>query len=376
MNKNLKSLLPHTADGLTPELLTGIIGNTHPGANVTGVKLIEAHEYGDGQVSTSARATLELEYGAGTARNLPRRVVVKLSFDSRNQANDVWFCQLHGLFENEVNFYNRIRPELDIEAPLSLSGLFDAETRRYVLILEDLGLRDVHFPTMLEAVSIENVQGVLDTQARLHARFWQSPRFNGDLSWVGTHQQGSIETLMRGIIPAGIKNQVETHQFKRELLGRLGTTVDELFPRMCAVRQHQSTLPQTLLHGDCHICNTYRMPDGSGGLNDWQLFVRGYAMHDVTYLILTSLPIEQRRKHERELLAFYRDRLQRYGVADPPDPETLWREYRHAALWSFYIGWLGTPPENYGWATLSMALLRLSTAFEDLETLKLVSALL
>jgi hypothetical protein len=356
--------------------VSAIINNVYPGTSVTTIHVIKEHKYGDGSVSTSSRATLELEYGKGSPADLPRRVIVKMSFDSRDMAFDNWNFQLHSMFENEVNFYNRIRPLLTIEAPRSLGGYFDHETKRYVLFLEDIVQRNAHFPSFLEDVSVENVQAVLDTLARVHASLWESPRFASDLSWVETHLQGGVETLTRGLISEGVKDQLSKHKFKREILSSLGTSERDLFVGMCAVKQHQSTQPQTLLHGDTHIGNTYRMRDGSGGLLDWQLCVRGYVMHDVTYLINTSLSIDLRRKYERELIAFYRDRLQRYGIANPPDMDTLWLEHRYACVWPVHIGWLSCPPENYGWNVNATALLRVSTAFEDHDTGTLVSRLL
>jgi len=134
-------------------------------------------------------------------------------------------------------------------------------------------------------------------------------------------------------------------------------------------------MPLTLLHGDSHIGNTYRLPDGTGGLLDWQIAIRGHAMHDISYFITTSQTIDQRRANERDLIAFYRDRLQAYGVKNLPDMETLWREHRLACLWNFYIGWLPCPAENYGWELLVIALLRTSTALEDHETLSLARRL-
>ena len=368
--------LPPSAAELTPAMLTAIASNAYPGASVTGVTLDKAYEYGDGEVSTSPRANMELEYGPGTPPDFPRHVVVKTAFDLTDESMDVWNTQLDGLFETEVNFYNRLRPQLDIEAPRSLGGYFEPSTKRYVLILEDLTKRGGTFPTFLEDHTVEQIERVLDTHAKLHASLWDSPRFATDLAWIDTHLAGRVETHMRNDIPEGIRDQVAKHKFKREILGRLGTTPDALFAGKCAVKAHQSRLPQTLLHGDSHIANSYRLPDGTGGLLDWQLSVRGYAMHDVSYYINSSLPVEVRRAKEREILAFYRDRLGHYGVANPPDLDTLFLEHRRASLWPLYMGWLACPVENYGWETAVVALNRVAAAFEDHETYKLVEELL
>jgi aminoglycoside phosphotransferase (APT) family kinase protein len=175
------------------------------------------------------------------------------------------------------------------------------------------------------------------------------------------------------MVPSVIAELVRTLQFKREMVQRLGLTTQQLFDGFRAVQAHQSRLPQTVLHGDTHIGNTYLLPDGRGGLLDWQLFVSGYCLHDVSYLIATSLEIEQRRLNERELLTYYLERLRAHGVADAPDFDTAFTEYRRAAVWNVYIGWLTTPVVNYGWEITVMAHLRVMTQFEDMETKALLA---
>ena len=109
---------------------------------------------------------------------------------------------------------------------------------------------------------------------------------------------------------------------------------------------------------------------------DWQLTVRGHAMHDVNYIITTGLSIGDRRAHERGLLAYYLDRLGQEGVMERPSFDDAWEEYRRTLVWGVYIGWLTTPVVNYGWEINVINHLRLTTAYEDLDTAKLVEALL
>lgn len=371
----MKVSLPPSPEQYTPEVLTAIVNQAHPGVTVTSIKVIKDYKYGYGEVSMSPRAVLELEYGRGSPIDLPREVVLKLSYDLEGGGAENWLARLSGFFENEVNFYNRIQPELKIETPRSLGGYFDREARRYALILEDVTRRGAHFFKTMHDLTVEDAQGLLDSQARLHASYWNSPRFSGDLAWIGTHLSGTVADLVRTDVPAGIRAEVDAMKFKREILGRLGTREPELFAGLCAVQQHQSALPQTLLHGDCHLNNAYRLPDGTCGMLDFQLFFRGYAMHDVAYSIASALPIDERRKSERDLLEFYRDRLGTYGVADLPGKDSLWLEYCRAGLWPLYIGWLPCPVANYGWETMAVALNRVATAFEDHDTRTFVAAL-
>jgi hypothetical protein len=51
-------------------------------------------------------------------------------------------------------------------------------------------------------------------------------------------------------------------------------------------------------------------------------------------------------------------------------------EYRRTLVWGVYIGWLTTPVVNYGWEINVLNHLRLTTAYEDLETAKLVAEVL
>jgi aminoglycoside phosphotransferase (APT) family kinase protein len=158
------------------------------------------------------------------------------------------------------------------------------------------------------------------------------------------------------------------------MVQRIGASADMLYSQCLRVQQHQSTLPQTLLHGDMHLGNTYAV-GGAGGLVDWQLMARGHFMHDVGYYIITALDVARRRTHERELIAFYLDRLAAEGVRDPPDLDTAWNEYRLIPAWSVYIGWLPCTDLNYGWEIAVIAHLRVTTAYEDLETAKAIAAL-
>jgi len=128
-------------------------------------------------------------------------------------------------------------------------------------------------------------------------------------------------------------------------------------------------------HGDCHIGNTYLLPGDRGGLLDWQLTARGSWAHDISYLIITALSVADRRNRERQLIRYYLDRLARYGVAQVPAEEEAWYEYRLAANWCLYIGWLTTPKTHYGWEITACNVIRLSAAVADLGSVSLAADL-
>jgi hypothetical protein len=357
--------LPASAQDLTPALLTTLLSARHPGATVDAIDLLQAKSYGEEMVSTSARALLTLHYRGCAPAGLPTRVVVKMS-----RGIDAIMAPF---YRNEVAFYRNVRDELAIEAPRSFGAEFDPQSLRFALVLEDLTERGAKFPNVTQPVELAAVESLLDTLAQLHAAFWESPRFRGDLACMETHLEGGVATLMNCLAPAYIQHEIDTVAFKRELVQRLRTTGPQLLAGVQAVQRHQARLPQTLLHGDAHLGNTYLLPQNRGGFLDWQLTVRGYCLHDVSYLVATSLPIESRRRHERDLLNRYLDRLREYGVRQPPSFADAWQEYGRAMIWGVYIGWLTTPVVNYGWEINVVNHLRLTTAYEDLETAKLVA---
>jgi aminoglycoside/choline kinase family phosphotransferase len=353
------------ADELRLELLNAVLHTRHPAVSIDRFELLESRQYGEQMVSTSGRAMLKLHFAAGAAVDLPDRVVCKIALGAESV--------MAAFYENEVQVYTQLRPDLIVEAPRALGALYDPASGQFVLMLEDLSQRGARFPNVTQSVALSAVETLIDALATLHASHWQSPRFSSELSWLQSHVQGRVAYLMNELAPPLIQHEIDTQAFKRELVGRLRTTGPQLLDGVQRVQRHQARLAQTLLHGDAHLGNTYLLPNGAAGLLDWQLCVRGYCMHDVSYLIVTSLPIALRREHERHLLSRYRERLTALGVHNAPSAAELWNEYRRALVWGVYIGWLTTPVANYGWEINVVNHLRLTTAYEDLDTARLVA---
>ena len=361
---------PFSAEGITLDYVNSLMARLSPDIGLTDFHVVEEKIFGDPFVSTTGRVTIDASYAAGSPAGLPSRLVIKLALGvERNMAS---------LYANEVDFYSRLRSELQLEAPRVYGADYDSGSGSFALVLEDLRIRGAVFPNVTTDVSLDSLKSLLSMQAKLHAHFWESPRFQpgGDLEWVQTHLKGPLADHYVNDAAAVIQNEIDTVQHKREMVQRLRTSGDELRANMIAMFRHRQTLPQTIVEGDMHIGNTYLLPDGTGGLTDWQLMCRSHHMHDVNYLIITGLSIERRREHERELLRYYLDCLGREGVRQVPSFEESWLEYRRAIVWSLYVGWLIVPIVTYGWEVNFMNHLRLTTAYEDHETGRLIAPLL
>lgn len=356
---------PSTVEEITSELLTAVLAEARPDVVVESYRVVQTSHCGDGVASTADRVVLALTFRPGCDAGVPARVLLKTMLLHPHAPR--------AMYENEVRFYRDIRPQLTIEAPLAYASVFDAESGQFGVIMEDLALRNVRFPNATTQVTVGEVAGLTRTLADLHSHFWSSHRFGEDLDWLATARSGGMYEVFHRFGLELIRDQVEKHEFKAELIRPLGRSLDQLWGDLWKVQKVLDSGPPTLLHGDTHIGNTYLLPDGTGGLLDWQLMVRGSWAHDLTYLLITGLEPEERRRHERELLGSYLERLRAAGVP-APHLEEAWKLYRQAALWGLMIGWLITPPANYGEAITVANLARTVTALQDLETLEAIAA--
>jgi aminoglycoside phosphotransferase (APT) family kinase protein len=127
------------------------------------------------------------------------------------------------------------------------------------------------------------------------------------------------------------------------------------------------TLPTTLVHGDPHLGNTFREPDGRIGFVDWQGAAVGAYIWDATYFLTGALTVEDRRGAERDLLRLYLDRLAG-GVVEAPGFDDAFLAHRRHMMHGFLS--ILTPdqmqPDHFARAMG----LRFAQAADDLETLR------
>jgi len=312
-----------------------MLGATVPGAQVVGLRR-------DIDRLTTDRARLTLEWNdAGTAAALPTAAFAK---GTPSLAASRVLNSAFGLCANEVHFYNRAADDL---TDITLHPYF-AEVGsggRFLLVLESLTSTaddgdDVHFYTLDEEASLEHAEAIMDALAILHGRFYESPRFDTDLSWVTSYRkrpgQALAPTLMRLAerrffakydAPEPVRRLTRLHLANRD-----------------AFWQIWEDMPATLCHGDSHIGNTYRTAEASSGLFDWQEVHKMNGMRDVAYFIAWAFRPQNRRLHEKALLKRYLEKLGATGTTTPlPELDAAFDQYRLLMIdaWTSVYGSLG-----------------------------------
>ena len=137
------------------------------------------------------------------------------------------------------------------------------------------------------------------------------------------------------------------------------------------------TGPATYIHGDLHIGNVFLDGDRVGFL-DWGLSRVSTHLRDVSYFLTMSVDIEERRKHERDLLQGYLDALRAHGGVEISFDDA-WAAHRLHASYTVVATFLAYMPSyaaSDGVGLGNALLARSDAALADLEVVDAVRAAL
>src|SRR5690606_38258129 len=312
------SPIPRHAGDVDAAWLGDVLGGGVPGA-----RILSVHDLG-GSAGTTDRRRLELVWNdAGLAAGRPRHVFVKAT--SRSAKNRAMVAAL-AMASQEVRFYAQMRPTLPDVAPRAHYGRA-GRGGRFVLVLDDLVAQGARPITSFEEATIEHAGALVDTLAKLHAVHWCSPRLATDLAWAppmtGRRGFALLASQFRRV-----RRRFLAEADARGLPARVRRLLQLFEGHDLELYRSWSAGPQTLVHGDSHMGNTYAVPDGRAGLLDWQVVFRTRGIREVSYFVTSGLDTDLRRSHEHALVRRYLDRLAAAGVSDPPSFEQAWDDYR------------------------------------------------
>src|SRR5262249_32919795 len=161
---------------------------------------------------------------------------------------------LSGAAEAEVNFYNYVRPFLDIEAPCAAFASIDTTSCNSIVMLEDLSDSVSEFCTQRTVVTRTEVVDQLALLAKVHGAGYGDPRVRQHLDGFTTWVEYFNNTLCFGM------REGSEEGFRRAddlIPHRLHKRHAEIWPATVAAVQVADTLAPTLAHGDVHLKNWY-----------------------------------------------------------------------------------------------------------------------
>lgn len=319
--------LPRVIEDLTAEWLTSVLSRDHPGTVVS-----EAH-VGTVIVGTATKVRLLLSYNeAGHSHRLPPTMWIKGGFVRHDYTYDRSFVQ-------EAKFFGTWGRELEINIPKAYWSGWEEGVQGLVL-LEDLAARNVKFGRATSPISIDQQSQALGLLAKLHARWWESPRLK-ELKNFSTAWEAAGDIVMQMLRPDYFEACIN-HRRCEAYVGPYRDR-ERIMKGLRTQWARGREIPQVFSHGDAHLGNMFFERDGAPGYLDWQSWQEGPYMHDVAYSIIGNLKVEDRRHAEKDLIAGYLAALTAEGVATAPSFEDAWAAYRRHAMHGFM--WPFTPEE-------------------------------
>jgi hypothetical protein len=349
--------IPRDWGVVTAEWMTSAIASRCPDARVSEVELVESDD------GTNRRARFQLTYAEGSG---PQRVFLKA-----HAANHRITHLRNGNLFNEARLFAS-GADLPIEHPLVYASKADYLRLDFLLVMEDLLTREADPRDAGRPLTVEQVAYGLRGLARLHSAFWEAGiRSRRELGWVKKWRPSKgWQVGLRKCVPRGMERGRDA--LPDAVLNFGPDKVVDLWVRYV---RSLSCQPETLLHGDAHIGNTYVLPDDEVGFLDWQVLRRGNWSQDVGYFLVSALTSADRRRAEADLVELYRTALDVSSCSRPSRDEAfLWYRASTAYGLTIWLSTLGT--DGYQRHEISSILAqRYAAAFVELDGLSALSAI-
>jgi hypothetical protein len=344
--------VPTSWDEVTPEWMTAALSADFPGVEVDTVTVTTRDD------GTNRRARLSLSYRTGSG---PQTVFVKAADPDHKELIRITSGMFH-----EPRLFNAVKSgvPLPLEHPQVFAALIDEDAYDFILVMEDLAARGADPRDATRPMTPEQAAAGVRGLARMHGRFW-GDRLGAEpaMDWV----EPFLPWDGMEIAPLPEAQKRLGDNAPREVLD---LTIEKLIEDIWKPYIRSLTASaQTLLHGDPHIGNTYVLPDGDAGFLDWQVARQGNWSLDVGYFLQGALTIEDRRTHEADILAQYRDALA-LPADELPSMDEIWLRYRASVAHGLTL-WLCTASAGELWQRPDIALAlaqRYSAAYADLDS--------
>jgi aminoglycoside/choline kinase family phosphotransferase len=297
------SPFPHSPEEITVVWLNGVLRD----AGVLTDDALEAVEVqpttaGFGIVGSHAR--LHLSY-TKPLPDAPQSLFAKFSSDNPSVR-----ARYHkfGHYEREVCFYRDVAPQITLRIPRCYFAAMNADSGESLVLLEDLTAGRAG--DNLVGCSTQEAERLFRQIAAFHAQWWGNP-FLSHWKWLAgfDRYKTMITEVIRRAWPLFRQKYIDLFPaWVIDTAARAIQRSPEIFRALAAG-------PATLIHGDFKLDNVlFDLPDAPLAIFDWQVPVRTLAAWDISWFLVRSLPVPQRRADEEHLVRVYHTALVEAGV--------------------------------------------------------------
>lgn len=299
--------IPARVDEITVDWFNAAVAASSPGvfAPVTAVSI---EHFADGVGILGELARLSLTYADGASG--PETVVAKCASPlPENQFLGVAM----GFYLREINFYREVADRVDITVPRPYHAAADPSGVPFVLLIEDVV--GATTPDQLGGISAEQADRIIGTIVPLHAQFWGRTDELDRMAWLPPMNN---EMYKGGQAMADARFPEFADHFGARLDAASLGEIERVCARYIELLDHSAAVgAPTFTHTDCRAENyLFGGPRGDDAVTviDFQLSTRHIGMWDVANLVAGSMTTDDRRRHERDLVAGYVDRVVAGGI--------------------------------------------------------------
>lgn len=347
--ESILSPLPLTIEEISAEWLSAALSNWTPRTRVAAIEEMNVIR------GTATKILLRLRYDEKPPNGPPERLCLKAGFDEALRAI------VGEAYCSEAGFYAHVARLLDVPTPRCWFALAEPVRGQGIVILDDLADAGARFGEPTEPWPLERVAAGLDAMSQWHGPTWAATR--AQFPWLP--EVCALRQPTPWLLGADNWKRTLSEPFGDRIPDSLRDPrrIERALFKLWA--QDDSAVP-CLAHLDPHIGNTYFGRDGQPRFLDWQVVHLAPGVDDVAYFIVGAMDVEERRRHERDLVRHYLDALHRHG-GPRLAIESYWKDYRRHHLHGFL--WVVTPPTMQPLARVQAMAQRHWSAMIDHETL-------
>jgi len=237
----------------------------------------------------------------------PSSIVAKFA-SQREQSLDS--AKRGGTHERELRCYDELLSLTPIATPDLYACWYDGQSAEY-LILQELIDFDESID-QINGISIPEAKLVIQEIAGLHAFWWKNQALE-DLPWLPRLDDNRRRTNLPTVTRLGwesLRNVLSEQELDPPSVSAdaLAEKIDNL---LCTISDNE----RTLVHSDLRADNLLFSQTGdSVVIVDWQGCCTAPPVFDLTYFLIQSLTIDDRRENEEKLLDYYAQALSNRGV--------------------------------------------------------------